>query len=60
MCGIYKRAQFRSAEKTTKEWREKSDWSENISSDSISKVTHYCYRPRMFIFMRKYGIRKGQ
>jgi hypothetical protein len=28
-----------------REWRIKSDWSENISSDSILEGTHYCYEP---------------
>ncbi len=40
-----KRAEFRSAEKVMREWRIKSDWSENISSDSILEGTHYCYEP---------------
>jgi hypothetical protein len=42
---VNKRAQFRSAEKTTSEWRGKSDWNETISIDSIFKDTHYCYEP---------------
>jgi hypothetical protein len=41
-----KRAEFRRAEKTMREWREKSDWSEDISPESISKTAHNCGEPK--------------